>query len=349
MLSSRTEAILKTIVGQYILKATPVSSGSITGEAELNVSSATIRNEMVRLEKEGYIVRPHHSSGSVPLDKGYRCYVDSLGEIKLPLAEQRMISHLFHQVEGELDGWLNLAATMLAQTVQNVALITSPKAENCQFKHMEVVSLQGTLALLILVLEGARVRQQLVTFEEQVNQQELSLVAAKLSSIYGGLDAKKIKNKKKDLTSIEEKVTDCLLKEMEAEDDRQNEESYLDGLHFTLNQPELAQNHELALSLMELVEHRNLIRSIIPSHIKNKGVHVVIGRENKTETVHDYSVVISNYGLPEDAMGTISVIGPTRMNYARTIATVEYLSLVLNILVSRLYGKDIPGDTDIDG
>jgi heat-inducible transcriptional repressor len=344
MLSSRTEAILKSIVGQYIIKALPVSSGSITEEAELKVSSATIRNEMVRLEKEGYIIRPHHSSGSIPLDKGYRCYVNGLGEIKLPLAEQRMISHLFHQVEGELDGWLNLAATLLAKMVNNVALVTTPRTRQCQLKQVEVVSLQGSLALVILVLRGARVRQQLINFGE--SSYDVRIIANRLSEIYAGMNRDEIAAADNELDSGERKVRDCILKEMEAEDTSQYEEPYLDGLHFTLNQPELAQNHPLSLNLMELVEQRSLVKSVMPSRIDGKGAKVVIGTENQAEPVRSYSVVISQYGLSDEAVGTISVIGPTRMNYARTIATVEYLAVVLNILVARLYGKEISVDSE---
>jgi len=348
MLSPRTETILKSIVGQYIIKAVPVSSSSVTADSDLGVSSATIRNEMVRLEKEGYIVRPHHSAGSIPLDKGYRCYVDNLGDIKLPLAEQRMISHLFHQVEGELGGWLNLAATLLAQMVQNVAMVTMPRPEACQLKHLEVVSLQDALALVILVLNGARVRQQLITFDETTTQPELRMVSIKLSDAYSGMTRSQILDKKDELTSTEQQITDCLLREMEAEDTRKYEESYTDGLHYTLNQPELTQNHFLTLQLMELFEQRNLVRSIIPSRIAGNGVQVVIGTENEDESVHDYSVVISQYGLAEEAIGTIGVVGPTRMPYARTIATVSYLGAVLDILVAKLYGKEVYVETDTD-
>ena len=342
MLSPRSETILKSIVAQYIVKATPVSSGSITGDSELKVSSATIRNEMVRLEREGYISRPHHSSGSVPSDKGYRIYVDTLSDITLPTAEQRTINHLFHQIEGELDGWLNLAATLLSQMVQNVALVTKPKTDECQLKHLEIINLQDTLALLIIVLQGAKVRQQLIEFEGNLTQEELKSITGKLNDTCAGLTKTEIAKKILGLSSVEKKIIDYLLKEMEAEDNRQFVESYLDGLHFTLNQPELVHNHEQAQSLMELVERRHLVKSIIPSKIKGQGVQVVIGRENETESVHDYSVVISQYGLPGEATGTISVIGPTRMQYSRTIATVGYLSLILNLLVAKLYGKEIP-------
>ena len=130
MLSLRTETILKSIVSKYIDLAIPVPSQSIVNALELGVSSATVRNEMAQLEGEGYITRPHPSAGSMPSDKGYRCYVEGLMDIRLPMTEQRLINHLFHQVERELEEWLNLAATLIAQLAQNVAVVTMPKPED---------------------------------------------------------------------------------------------------------------------------------------------------------------------------------------------------------------------------
>jgi len=345
MLSPRTETILKSIVGQYITRATPVPSQSITNDYDLGVSAATIRNEMAYLEHEGYITRSHPSAGSIPSDKGYRCYVESLGDIKLPLAEQRLISHLFHQVEKELDKWLNLAATLIAQMVQNVAVVTMPKSEACQFKHLELVSLQGSLALVILVLSGTKIRQQLITFDQIISQSELTAIANKLSASYSGLTSSQILTNGKGLSSTEQQLTDCLVKVMQTEDDQEYEEHHLDGLHFMLNQPEFAHGQRM-LTLMELVEQRSLLRSIVPPGLISNRVQVIIGKENKTETIHDYSVVISLYGLPKEAVGTIGVIGPTRMPYARTIATVGYLSSVLSGLEAKLCGREAPTEAN---
>ena len=346
MLSLRTETILKSIVAQYIAKATPVPSQSIMNDYDLRVSAATIRNEMANLEQEGYIARPHPSAGSIPLDKGYRCYVESLGDIRLPLAEQRLISHLFHQVEQELEEWLNLAATLIAQMVQNAAVVTMPKPEACRFKHLELVSLQDSLMLVVLVLSGAKVRQQLITFDQIISQPQLTAIANKLSTAYSGLTGSQISAKGTGLSSTEQQITDCLVKVMEAEDSQEYEKQYLDGLHFMLNQPEFAHSQRM-LTLMELVEQRSLLRSIVPPKLTSNRVQVIIGKENKSEAIHDYSVVISKYGLPEEAVGTIGVIGPTRMPYARTIATVEYLSSVMNGLMAKLYGRKIPTESNL--
>ena len=338
MLSHRGEAILKSIVAQYIARAVPVPSQSLIDDDELAVSSATIRNEMAHLEEEGYIIRPHPSAGSIPSDKGYRYYVETLGNIRLPSAQQLLIRHLFHQVEGELEQWLSLAATLTAQLAQNVAIVAMPRAANFRFKHLEVIALQEELALIIVVLHGARLRQQLITFEQVIAQSELTKMANKLNAAYSDLTRPEILAKKVELSSTEEQLRNCLLKIMQAEDKQESERSYLDGLHFALNQPEFHEAQRL-LTLMELVECRRLLRTITPEEIASQGVQVIIGKENKADSIQNCSVVISRYGLPEEAVGTIGVVGPTRMPYARTISVVSYLSLVLSQLVAELYGR----------
>jgi len=340
MLSFRTEKVLKSIVGQYIVRATPVPSQSIIKDYELKVSPATIRNEMAYLEQEGYITRCHPSAGSIPSDKGYRYYVESLSDIELPLAEQRLIRHLFHQIEKELEEWLRLTAKLLAQLVQNMAIVTTPKPANCQFKHLELIALQDSLALIVLILHAAKVKQQLITFDQLMPQLKLTAIANKLNIAYSDLTSSQILAKGIKLSSIEQQLTDCLLKMMQAEDEQKHEEPYLDGLHFMLNQPEFAHNQRM-LPLMELVDHRNLLRIIAPQGLTSHGVQVVIGKENKAEVIQDYSVVISRYGLAKEAAGTIGVIGPTRMPYARAISTVSYLSSVLSGLMAELYGREL--------
>jgi len=338
VLSPRGETILKSIVAQYIARAVPVPSQSLIGNYELAVSSATIRNEMAHLEEEGYITRPHPSAGSIPSDKGYRYYVETLGDIRLPSAQQLLIRHLFHQVERELEEWLSLAATLTAQLVQNVAIVAIPKPANFQFKHLEVVALQEELALVIVVLHGARLRQQLITFDQTVSQSELTTMANKLNAAYADLSRTQILAQKIKLSPAEEQINDCLLKIMQAEDEQEYERSYLDGLHFALNQPEF-HHAQQGLTLMELVDCRRLLRTITPEDMGSHRVQVIIGKENKAEAIQDCSVVISQYGLPEEAVGTIGVVGPTRMPYARTISAVSYLSSVLSQLVAELYGE----------
>lgn len=337
MISPRSEIILKSIISWYIDHAVPVSSQNLVHDFDLGISSATVRNEMAELEEKGFIIRPHTSAGSIPSDKGYRFYVASLEEISLPISEQRMINHLFHQVEGKMDEWLSLAAAVIARMSQNTAVITVPKTIDCQFRHMELISIKEKIVLLVLVLRGARIKQQLLNFDTSISQAELTAISAKMNNEYEGLTSSQIKIKPSELTNTEKLINDNLLSILKAEDEQEYNQSYLEGLHFMLNQPEFSHNQKI-LTIMELLEHRNMLGTILPQEQDNKKIRVIIGSENKAELASECSLVISRYGLPGDASGTIAVVGPTRMDYPRVISAVRYLSVLLSGLVGELYG-----------
>ena len=340
MLATRTGKILNSIVGEYITRAVPVPSQVIASDAALEVSPATIRNEMAHLEHEGYLIRPHTSAGCIPSDKGYRYYVESIENVKLPPAEERLISHLFHQVEKEVEAWLSLTATLLARLVQNVAVVSLPKSADCKLKHMELLAVQDSEVLVVVVLQGAKVKQKLITFDQAVFQPTLTAISNKLNAAYSGLTSQQISTEDMELSPLEKQATDHLIEIMQAEDRQEYEEPYLDGWHFMLNQPEFAHSDRMR-TLMELVEQRSLMKVIVPAQLSQHTVHVIIGKENKEEAIQNCSVVISQYGLPDEATGTIGVVGPTRMSYSHAIPTVHYLSSVLSELVAGLYGKEI--------
>lgn len=313
-------------------------SQDIADKADLGVSPATIRNEMAQLEREGYLIRPHTSAGCIPSDKGYRYYVESIEHVTLPREEQYLISHTFHQVEKEVEAWVSLTASLLAQLTRNVAVVSLPKSTDCKLKHMEIMAVQDARALVVVVLDGAVVRQKLITFDTPVTQPELSAVSIKLNAEYAGLTGHQISKKKAELSPLEKKATEFLIEIMHVEDTKEYQDPYLEGWHFMLNQPEFAQSDRMR-NLMELVEKRGLLKVIVPVKFNQPGVHVIIGKENEYEAIQNCSVVVCRYGLPEEVSGTIAVVGPTRMPYSHTIPTVYYLSTVLSQLLGGLYGK----------
>lgn len=343
MLPPRTKTILRSIARQYIEDGTPVSSATVIEDCRLHVCSATVRNEMVRLERDGYIIRSHHSSGSIPSDKGYRYYVESLKDIELPMAEQLQINHLFHQVEMEIEEWLELAVSLIAQRVRNIAVITMPRSVACRFHHLELVYVQDSRALAVLILRRARVRQQLINFKKPLTQADLTVIAGKTNAAYGGLTRSQILLKEMGLSPEEQQVNDIIVRMMEVEDKPAHEESYLDGLHFMLEQPEFSRDLSTT-ALMELIEQRRLGKAIVPEELAGDRVQVVIGEENREEVIRNCSVVVSRYGLSDEAVGTIGVIGPTRMHYERAISAISYLSIVMTTLVAELYGREPPAD-----
>ena len=345
-LTPREETILSSIIRQYIERALPVSSGSILGECGLDVSSATIRNDVARLEEDGYILRPHHAAGSVPSDRGYRHYVGTLASPQLPVEEQFLINHLFHQVEDKLEEWLNLAATLLAQQTRSVAVVTAPRPAAARFKHVELVSLQPQLALAVLVLEGAKVHQQLISFEEARTQEELSGLAAGLNKALAGLSAARVRAKSARLNETEKRIAENILRMMEAEDQRTSREIFLDGWHYLLAQPEFSRGERLA-GLMNMVEERKLAE--VMSAGTEAGVQVFIGQENRAEAIKDCSLLISGYGLPDEMLGAVAVVGPTRMAYQHAISVLGYIASLISVLVAELYGAapgtDKPGSS----
>jgi heat-inducible transcriptional repressor len=324
----------------------PVSSSSVLDECGLDVSSATIRNDVARLEEEGYILRPHHAAGSVPSDKGYRHHVESLSKMELPLEEQFLINHLFHQVEDKLEEWLNLAVTLLAQQVKNVAVVTTPQPLAARFKHVELVSIQPNLALVVLVLNGAKVRQQLVNFEEPATQEMLTEMAGKLNRLFTTHATAQIESRMETFATDERRVVEHMLHMVQAEDAQSGRGLFLEGWHFLINQPEFSQGPRL-VNLINLAEQNKLAGLMRPDNPSEHGVRVIIGSENKDEAVQECSLVISPYGLPGEPLGSIAVVGPTRMEYERTIAVISYVSSLVSLLVTELYGEN-PKDVRTD-
>jgi len=241
MPSKRGEAILKIIVGEYISTATPVASEAIARRYKLKVSPATIRNEMARLEEEGYILRPHISAGGIPSDRGYRYYVERLVEEgKLPHEEYEAIRRRFRQVEQRIEEWMRLATTVLAQRLRNLALAVLPQLEECHVRHLELVVLQEFLVMLVLVLEEMTIRQHLLTLEKAVSQDELTAIANKLNESYRGLTGSQIGARTLQLSPVEEQVSAKVTQLMQVEDESQYDEFYVDGLRHLLAQPEFA-------------------------------------------------------------------------------------------------------------
>src|SRR3989304_1439005 len=170
MLTERQSHILERVIRDYGESAVPVASQPIS--RRLEVSAATIRNEMVELEAQGYLNQPHTSAGRVPTEKGYRFYVQRLmREEELPREMQRTIRHQFHQLRAAQEDWMHLASSILAKVVENAAVVTTPRSAACRIKHIELVSLHDELALLVLVLDQSRLNQQTRSEERRVGKE----------------------------------------------------------------------------------------------------------------------------------------------------------------------------------
>ena len=326
----RRDTVLRVIIEDYIIGAVPVASKAIVERYGLQVSPATIRNDTAYLEQEGYIIHPHHSAGSVPTDKAYRYYVESIvAEIELSPAEQHLIQQISQEVKEELEQWLKMVATLLAHLVHNLVVITTPKAVCCRFKHLDLVALQDFMALLIVVLYEAKVRRQVLSFNRKISQDELTNLANKLTSTYAGMTSNEISAKKERLSSEEIQLSESLTEIMAAEDKLEYGEPYLEGLRLLLSQPEFT-NSSRTLSILEMLEGENWLRNIFRQESSKRGVKVVIGGENPEPALQDLSLIASQYGIPDRASGIVGVIGPKRMDYAKAISSLTSLSTLLS-------------------
>jgi len=337
MLSERSANILKIIVDEYVWAAMPIGSETIAHKYNLGVSPATIRNEISRLERDGYVLRRHISGGSVPSDKGYRYYVENLMQkADIPLDEQLMVSHLFHQVERELEQWTRLAAALLAKMAHNLALVTFPKAMHSSFERAELVSLQDSTALLILLLQEARLRHQIIAFDRALTQEDLNAVSRELNDLLYSLTWAQILAYKGNISPLAAEVKKTIAEIMSDEDKRSYEEPYVEGLRNIVTQPEFSDSREI-IGIVDVVENKDALKALLPEVPNWDGVHVVIGGENREDSMRGCSMVLTLYGIPGEVKGALGIIGPTRMQYSRAVSSVRYLGSVMSNLVGELH------------
>lgn len=338
--SKRRDSVLKIIVSEYIVTANPVASEAILRHHSLGVSPATIRNDMASLEEDGYISRPYTSSGGVPLDKGYRFYVESISQSQeLVGEEQKRIRQVLDSAVDEYDRLLKLAASTVAKLVGNAAIVTFPRSPECKFKHLEAISVHPYMAMLILILRNAILRRQTISFDSPVASDQLEEAATRLNREYAGLTKKQITEKKMELSNFEKKISTAIYDLMSSEDATGYESSYLEGLRLMLGQPEFTQRERM-LSVLELIEAREWVKRVVDWQVSGSGVKVIIGEENRDLALRDLSLVMSNYGVSDQARGALGIIGPKRMDYPRAIAAVNYVSGLLSELVARVCEGD---------
>jgi heat-inducible transcriptional repressor len=345
-LTRRQEEILSLIVRAYTQSPEPVSSKFLVETFNLAVSTATIRNEMALLEEFGYIAAPHTSAGRIPTEAGYRYFVKRLlNASDLSAAEQTRIAQKFQSSSLEAEQWLRLAATILSRTVQTAALVTPPVAETSRFQHLELISIQGRLVLMVLVLHGGSVHQQMLNLAEPVPQDRLSDVASRINNVSLNLTANEMRMKNVQLQLLEREVADLAADLMDRSDNNQVHLIYREGLSDILNSFQHSEGAQQAVRVFEERAFLNMILNEVLTPLMNT-VQVVIAGEGRWEEMSHLSMVLSRYGISGQVSGTIGVLGPTHINYGKAISTVRYVSGLMTDRVANLY--DPPGDKEAD-
>ena len=336
-LTERQRTILLLLIRDYIETAQPVGSKRLVERFHLDLSPATVRNEMSALTEMGYLRQPHTSAGRVPAEEGYRVFVAQMvNKAELPASVQNAISRQFFQARPDVEQWMTLAASVLAHQSQGVSLVTAPHAETIRFKHIELISTQGRQVLMVMVMDGGEVNQQVLILAEPVNQTRLSQAAAHLNSLLAGLSMEAIAALSARTDALEQDIITLLVQDMKRTSESASGEIYTDGLTNVLGKPEFAESDE-ARWAMRLFGERSTLQDLLARASTNSsvgGLQVLIGGEGEWEELHQCSMVIARYGAPGLATGTLGVLGPMRMSYAHTIPTVRYVAGLLSSLVN---------------
>ena len=336
-LTERQRTILQLLIRDYIETAQPVGSKRLVERFHLDMSPATVRNEMSALTEMGYLRQPHTSAGRVPSEDGYRAFVgEMIHKAELPASVQNTISHQFFQARSDVDQWMTLAASVLANQSQGVSVVTAPHAEMSRFKHIELISTQGRQVLMVMVMDGGEVSQQVLTLAEIVTQDRLSQVATHLNSILAGLSMAGIAAVSSRTDALEQDIITLLLQDMKRTSESASGEIYTDGLTNVLDEPEFAESDEARWAL-RLFEERSTLQGLLARASSNSsvgGLQVLIGGSGGWDELRQCSMVVARYGVPGLVTGTLGVLGPMRMSYARTIPTVRYVAGLLSDLVN---------------
>ena len=336
-LTERQKTLLLLIIRDYIESAQPVGSKRLVEHYHINLSTATIRNEMGALTEMGYLRQPHTSAGRVPTEEGYRYFVSQMmHNTELPETIQQTIAHQFHQSRADMNQWMTLAASVLAHQSQGISMITAPHAEQARYKHVELISTQGRQVLMVLVMAGGEVSQQILTLAEPVSQERLSQTASRLNGLLAGLAVDAIAALPNRSDALDQDILTLIAQDMRHTSERVSGEIYTDGLTNVLAEPEFAESDD-ARRALKIFEERSTLQDLLARTSTNSnigGLQVIIGGEGEWEELRQCSIVLARYGVPGMATGTLGVLGPMRMSYAKTIPTVRFVAALLSDLVN---------------
>jgi heat-inducible transcriptional repressor len=338
MLDRRSQILLKTLVERYIADGEPVGSRALSRFSGLDLSPATIRNIMSDLEELGFISSPHTSAGRIPTPRGYRFFVDTLLTVK-PL-DRIQISQLEDNLHPEHPQKLmSSASQLLSQLTHFAGVVVSPRRKSPAFRHIEFLALSEKRVLLILVAPDGDVQNRILFTEKTFTPSELTVVANFLNQNYAGLRFDEIRRRVQDeLKQLREDMMLLMTAALDAGDKALSEsaESYIiSGEKNLLDSQDLASDMTRLRELFELFEGKTLLMQILEVSTRAQGVQIFIGGESGITTLDECSVVTAPYEVDGQIVGTVGVIGPTRMAYERVIPIVDITAKLLSSALSQ--------------
>lgn len=338
-LDERKWKILKAIINTYLETGEPVGSRTISKYADLNLSSATIRNEMSDLEELGYILQPHTSAGRIPSDRGYRLYVDQMMEEKDK--EVTEMKELMIQRQDKMDLVLKQAAKVLAANTNYATMITSPQYKRTKLKFIQLSLVSDEQILVVVVAEGNVIKNKIIQIVHNLDRETILKLNILLNSSLDGLTIEEINlstiAKLKEQAGIHSEIVNSVLDAVaEAIQMEEEMEIYTSGATNFFRYPELSDS-EKASELISTFEEKKQLVALVneTSEGQETGIQVYIGNETPVQTMKDCSVVTATYDLGDGMQGTIGIVGPKRMDYDKVISTLKTLMVQLDHIYHR--------------
>lgn len=335
-LGDRKMKILQTIIKTYLETGEPVGSRTISKYADLNLSSATIRNEMADLEDLGYIVQPHTSAGRIPSDKGYRWYVDRLMDEK----EQEVteMKEQMLQKADKMDQLLKQAAKVLAANTNYATMISAPTYNRNKLKFIQLSQVDENQIIAVIVMEGNIIKNKIVTVDEDLSNETLLKLNMLLNTNLTGMSIEEINlgmiARLKEQAGIHSEVISDVLDAVANVIQVDDLEIYTSGATNIFKYPELS-DRQSAQEIISAFEEKQQLASIVTQTLadeENKGIQVYIGNETPVQNMKDCSVVTATYELGEGMQGTIGIVGPKRMDYEHVMKTLKTLMAELDAI-----------------
>lgn len=337
-MDERKRLILQAITDDYIASAEPVGSRTIARKYRLGVSPATIRNEMADLEEAGYLQQPHTSAGRIPSDKGYRFYVDALVDPSDPTEEERqlLIEDVLLRV-GAIDEMIQRTARILALLTQYISFIVVPSAKECVCKHFQLIALDPNHLLVVLVTEPGFVQNRILRIDEPIEPEELERLNAFLGQRLRGVTIRDVTASLVSELRVELSRSALFQTVMEllstGLDNPGEERLYLEGATNIFEHPEF-RDVERARAVLGLFDERDTMYSLVNEATQRSGMAVTIGSENPLSEMHECSLVTATITMGQRTIGTLGLLGPTRMNYGRVMGIMQFVSEGLSEVLS---------------
>ena len=340
-LDERKALVLRAIVSHYVSTGEPVGSKTLVDRYKLRVSPATVRNDMGALEEQGYIYQPHTSAGRIPTDTGYRFFVDAWGsDVRLPAEQAQQIRSFFGQPRWELEDSLRQTAALLSDLTDHAAVVFAPVLDRSVIRHVELVRLATNRAMVVLVTDNGLVENHVLSVSEALEDEQLDKASAQMNQVavdqpLDSVASTITSNIERFPSEIRDAVA-SIAKALDADlQQRETDRVYLEGASNIVDEQKFA-DLETVRQVIGALENRRVLLEVMADALSVQNVSVRIGAENQAEGMRSSSVISAPYGVGGNILGSLGVVGPTRMDYRKTIAAVYEVSANLGRMLTEL-------------